>query len=279
MNPQPDLPHYLGRRRVLALIAGGVGTAVIAACSSDDTTTSNTPVTDAPDTTSVESPETTSASDTSVAEETSVVECSTIPEETAGPFPGDGSNGPDVLSIDGVERQDIRSSIGSASGTASGIQLTVDLTIVDAATCAPLAGAAVYLWHADSQGRYSMYSSGVSDENFLRGVQVADASGKLSFVSVYPGCYDGRWPHIHFEVYATAADVGTQRPLVTSQLAFPRDTCEVAYAAAGYESSASNLSRVSLDSDMVFRDGADQQTATMTGDVTGGFTASLTVVV
>jgi hypothetical protein len=171
VNPQPDLPHHLGRRRVLALIAGGVGTAVIAACSSDDTTTSNTPVTDAPDTTSVESPETTSASDTSVAEETSVVECSTIPEETAGPFPGDGSNGPDVLSIDGVERQDIRSSIGSASGTASGIQLTVDLTIVDAATCAPLAGAAVYLWHADSQGRYSMYSSGVSDENFLRGVQ------------------------------------------------------------------------------------------------------------
>jgi hypothetical protein len=36
--------------------------------------------------------------------------CAIIPEETAGPFPGDGSNGPDVLSQSGVVRQDIRSS-------------------------------------------------------------------------------------------------------------------------------------------------------------------------
>ena len=269
VKPQSDLPQYLGRRRVLALIAGGVSASVIAACSADSSSSKKT-VVSSPTTTDAP----TDSTDVATAEN-----CDPIPEETSGPYPGDGSNGPDVLAIDGVERRDIRSSIGSASGTASGTQLTVDLTIVDAATCAPLAGAAVYLWHADSQGRYSMYSSGVSDENFLRGVQVADASGKLSFVSVYPGCYDGRWPHIHFEVYATAADVGTRRPLVTSQLAFPRDTCEVAYAATGYESSAGNLSRVSLDSDMVFRDGADQQMATMTGDVNGGFTASLTVVV
>jgi protocatechuate 3,4-dioxygenase beta subunit len=280
MSPQSPRSPYLDRRRVLALIAGGVGTAVIAACSSDDTATSNTSVTGAPDTPSVESPGATTASDTSVAEETSVVECSTIPEETAGPFPGDGSNGPDVLSIDGVERSDIRTSIGDASGTAEGTQLTIELTIVDSsASCAPLAGAAVYLWHADSVGRYSMYSSGVTDENYLRGVQVADGNGKLSFVSVFPGCYDGRWPHIHFEVYASRADVGSGRPLTTSQLAFPEDACVMAYAAAGYEQSVSNLDRVSLESDMVFRDGVDDQLAAMSGDSTSGFTAALTVVV
>lgn len=269
MNPTSEFAPYVGRRRVLAMLAGGLGVGVLAACSSkstsEATSSSTTSSTGAPIDT-VSPPDAAS--------------CDPIPEETTGPFPGDGSNGPDVLSIDGVERRDIRSSIGSGSGTAEGTILNIDLTIVDSsASCAPLAGAAVYLWHADSQGRYSMYSNGVTGENYLRGVQVADSNGKVSFVSVYPGCYDGRWPHVHFEVYASAEDVGSGRAVVTSQLAFPAATCEVAYTAVGYESSANNLGRVSLESDMVFRDGVEHQLATMSGDSTEGFTASLTVVV
>src|ERR1043166_7174527 len=73
--------------------------------------------------------------------------CSTIPEETAGPYPGDGSNGPNALTQSGIVRGDIRPSFGGMSGAAQGVELTIKLTIVDAsASCAPLAGYAVYLW-------------------------------------------------------------------------------------------------------------------------------------
>ena len=157
--------------------------------------------------------------------------------------------------------------------------IEIDSRNLGGATAGRRPCAVVGAWHADSVGRYSMYSSGADNENYLRGVQVADDRGQLSFVSVFPGCYDGRWPHIHFEVYASRVDVGSGRPLVTSQLAFPKSTCEQAYAAAGYEKSVGNLDRVSLETDMVFRDGVDHQLATMSGDSITGFTASLTIVV
>lgn len=280
MNPRSAHPAY-DRRRALTMIGGGVGALVIAACSRDDATTTSSTATSSTTTSSTSGGDTTPSTPVTDAPSSSVAtECTAIPEETSGPFPGDGSNGPDVLAVDEVNRRDIRTSIGDASGTASGTQLTIELTIVDSSlSCAPLAGAAVYLWHADSVGRYSMYSNGVTDENYLRGVQVADANGRLSFVSVFPGCYDGRWPHVHFEVYEGVAAVGSGRPLVTSQLAFPEATCAVAYTAPGYERSVDNLGRVSLSTDMVFRDGVDHQLAAMSGDVTEGFTASLTVVV
>ena len=114
-----------------------------------------------------------------------------------------------VLNLSGVVRTDIRSSFAGLSGTATGVPLTIQLTIVAASTCAPLAGRAVYLWHCDALGRYSLYSSGATNQNYLRGVQEADASGRVTFTSVYPGCYAGRWPHIHFEVYPTLASSTT----------------------------------------------------------------------
>lgn len=206
--------------------------------------------------------------------------CDQIPEETAGPYPGDGSNGPNALALTGVVRSDIRSSIAGASATAAGVPLTVTLTIVDASSsaCAPLSGYAVYLWHADRSGNYSMYSAAVSSENYLRGVQVSDADGKLSFTTIFPGCYDGRMPHIHFEVYASQADaVGGGDPVATSQLALPVATCNAVYATSGYEASVSNLAKISFDSDNVFSDGVDQQLVTVTGSVAAGLVATLTV--
>ena len=266
-------PQYLNRRRALVLFSGAVGSVIIAACSSNDSSTNSSPSLQTSDT---------SGSATTNSPLSDVVDgsCAVIPAETSGPYPGDGSNGPDVLQIDGVVRQDIRTSIGNATGTAEGIELTVQLTILDSASgCKPLAGAAVYLWHADSQGRYSMYSSGVENENFLRGVQVADATGKLSFTTVHPGCYDGRWPHIHFEIYRTLDDVATGNKIITTQLAFPADSCATIYESPGYESSKSNFSRASIESDMVFSDGVDNQLATMTGSVNSQLTADLTVTV
>ena len=96
--------------------------------------------------------------------------CDKIPEETAGPFPADGSNGPDVLSEAGVVRADIRPSFAGLSGMAPGVPLTVNLRLVDLQNgCAPAAGLAVYVWHCDREGRYSLYNRGVTEQNYLRG--------------------------------------------------------------------------------------------------------------
>ncbi len=205
--------------------------------------------------------------------------CVIIPEETAGPFPGDGSNGPDVLNQSGVVRSDIRSSFGTSTTTAEGVPLTIQLTIEDGTDCAPLEGAAVYLWHCTRDGDYSLYSPAVADENFLRGVQEADANGVVTFQSIYPGCYSGRWPHIHFEVYPSV-DLATDENnrIATSQVAMPEDVSQLVYATAGYEQSVPNLAQVSLATDNVFGDdGGVRQLGTVTGDVASGMTVALTV--
>jgi protocatechuate 3,4-dioxygenase beta subunit len=204
---------------------------------------------------------------------------SVIPEETAGPFPGDGSNGPDVLTQTGVVRSDIRSSFAGLTGTAEGIPLTVTLTIVSASSCEAFAGHAVYVWHCDRSGRYSLYSSGVTDQNYLRGVQETDGDGKVTFTTVFPACYSGRWPHIHFEVYPSLdAATSVSNKVATSQLALPKATCDLVYATAGYEQSITNLQQTSLATDMVFSDGASLEIPTITGDISG-FAASLHIAV
>ena len=176
-------------------------------------------------------------------------------------------------------RADITSSFGSSTTVAEGVPLTIRLAMQDlAAGCAPLAGAAVYLWHCDREGRYSLYSEGVINENYLRGVQGADADGTVTFTSIFPACYPGRWPHAHFEVYASLADAtGGGDRIATSQLAFPEDVSNEVYATAGYEQSVANLAELSLESDMVFADGADQQLGVMGGSASDGLTVDLAV--
>lgn len=257
---QFDLATLIGRRRALSLL-GGAGLTLVACAPS--TTTTNSTTTANSTTTSTSSTATDSALET-------------IPEETAGPFPGDGSNGPNALAQSGIVRSDIRSSFGSSTRTAEGVPLTIELTVQNS-DGKPYAGAAIYLWHCDINGDYSMYSDRVKNENFLRGVQEADSSGKLKFVSVFPGAYSGRWPHVHFEVYPTlAAATSAGNKVTTSQLALPESTCKEVYGTTGYTQSVQNMSRTSLKQDMVFRDGVDQQMATMSGNTQSGYTAALT---
>jgi protocatechuate 3,4-dioxygenase beta subunit len=202
-----------------------------------------------------------------------------IPEETAGPYPGDGSNGPDVLDRSGVVRRDIRGNIGGGS-IAQGVPLRVTFTITDLAKGGvPFAGAALYAWQCDAQGRYSMYSAGVEDDTFLRGVQVANDQGRVTFLTIVPGCYPGRWPHIHFEVYPNRRAISSAgNAIATSQLAVPKAPLSSVYAMSAYSGSAQSLSRLSLDTDMVFADDdAGQQLATMRGSTRTGYVASLAV--
>jgi protocatechuate 3,4-dioxygenase beta subunit len=209
---------------------------------------------------------------------TSAANCTVIPEETGGPFPGDGSNGANALALKGIVRSDIRSSIVTSSTVAKGIPLKLELTINSAESCKSLAGAAVYIWHCDRDGKYSMYSESVLDENYLRGVQEARADGRLDFITIVPGAYPGRWPHIHFEIYPSLAKATTgANAIATSQLAFPESMCTEVYASSGYESSARNMKSLSLKRDGVFADGVDHQMPTITGTAARGLTAALTI--
>jgi len=211
--------------------------------------------------------------------------CSVIPEETEGPFPGDGSNGgasgsvANALALSGIVRSDIRSSIAGASGVATGVPLQVIIELVNTnASCADLSGYAVYLWHCDALGRYSMYSSGATAENYLRGVQATGSDGTATFTTIYPGCYPGRVPHIHFEIYrSTATATGWSNKLRTSQMCFPSDANSAAYATSGYGNSAANNAAISPSTDGIFSDGYSTQMATMTGSVGAGYVARLKV--
>lgn len=260
-----DLPNLLNRRRSLALL-GGAGLVSLAAClpegSSGSTTTTTTATGGATTTTS-----------------TGSTSCSVIPEETAGPYPGDGSNGVNVLSQSGIVRSDIRSSFGSSTTTAAGSPLEIVLKVLDTSnSCNPLVGAAVYLWHCDINGKYSMYSQGVTNENYLRGVQETDANGEVRFTSIFPAAYSGRWPHIHFEVYPSVAKAtGSGNKLRTSQMALPQDICQQIYALSGYSQSVTNLAQASLETDNVFSDGYSLQLGTISGSIGSDLTASLTV--
>lgn len=202
-----------------------------------------------------------------------------IPEETAGPYPGDGSNGANALTLSGIVRSDIRASLETGT-VAEGVPLSIQLQLVNSsAECAPLAGYAIYLWHCSREGLYSMYSDGVTDEDYLRGVQETDSEGKVTFTSIFPACYSGRWPHIHFEIYGSLA-VATDgaNKIHTSQLAIPEDICDTVYESVeGYSQSVNNLSQITLESDNVFSDGVEQQMATVTGDTTDGYLATLVV--
>ncbi|MFB9310881.1 protocatechuate 3,4-dioxygenase beta subunit [Agromyces hippuratus] len=264
-----DIRTLVDRRRMLGIF-GGIGlTTLLAACSggepapSASATASGTP-------SATPSPSASAAASGPLDE---------VPDETGGPYPADGSNGVNVLDDSGIVRGDIRSSFGSSTTVAQGVPLTIELTVRDAATGSALVGAGVYLWHCDRDGDYSLYSPGVEHENYLRGVQETDSMGAVRFTSIYPACYSGRWPHIHFEVYSDVANAVASGPIVkTSQIALPEEVNDLVYATSGYEQSVRNVSQVSLSSDNVFRDdGGIHQIASMSGSVAGGYTAALTI--
>jgi protocatechuate 3,4-dioxygenase beta subunit len=262
------------RRRSLRWLLAGAAALPLIGCGggSDSSSTDN-------------SGTSTGSTGTSTGTGTTTGSCSVIPEETGGPYPGDGTNSNasgvvNVLTQSGVVRSDIRSSFNGASGTAAGVPLTIKLKIVNANNaCGSAGNFAVYLWHCDREGRYSLYSSGVTDQNYLR-VQAADADGNLSFTTIFPGCYDGRMPHVHFEVYRSLAQsISASNRIKTSQFTFPLATLNEVYATAGYSTSVTNLSRISYATDNIFSDGYSLQLVSMSGNATDGYVATLTVAV
>ena len=283
----------LARRRLLSLFAVGGTGALIAACggggsdsSSSGTSTTSTTTTTGTTTTGTTTTTTTTGT-TTTGTTTTVSSCVADPTETNGPYPSDGTNSvngvvSNSLTTSGIVRSDIRSSFGSYSGTADGVLLTIKIKVVNTnSSCANLSGYAVYIWHCTREGNYSLYT--VTAQNYLRGVQVTDANGEVTFTTIYPGCYSGRWPHIHFEVFPSLASATTQRnATLTSQFAMPSDVSTTVYAGAtGYSSSVTNLKAITIASDNVFGDNTAAQiaamTPTMTGSISAGYSATVTV--
>jgi protocatechuate 3,4-dioxygenase beta subunit len=204
-----------------------------------------------------------------------------VPEETAGPFPADGStasnNDYNVLALPGIVRSDIRSNIGNTTPV-SGAPLTLAITLGNTKdACAPLAGYAIYLWHCTREGTYSVYTTQSLGDNHLRGVQETDAAGTVRFVTVVPGCYAGRMPHMHLEIYPSLASAASSsNKIKTTQLAFPTDALRAIYnEAAGYSQSVANLNTISFATDNVFSDGTSLEMVNFSGDAASGYSASI----
>jgi protocatechuate 3,4-dioxygenase beta subunit len=280
----------LERRRALALLGGaGMGALLVGCGGGGDSDSSSTTTAS---TTSTSTTTTTTTTDTSTSTGTTTTtttsdSCVDYPTETNGPYPADGTNTSsgstsNVLTASGVVRSDIRSSFISSTTTASGVQMTLTITLNNSTGCTPLAGYAIYIWHCNANGQYSLYD--LPTESYLRGVQVTDSNGQATFTTIVPGCYAGRFPHIHFEVFTSlaAATSGTGRTAtLISQFAVPKETCATVYAAGGYGNSTTNLSNISIASDNVFGDNTSAQVTAMTlvmsGSVSAGYTAAVTV--
>lgn len=270
----------LNRRRALGLLGVGAGALALGGCGGDEAgsaSSTGTAVTPTPSA---------SATPTPTATATPGGTCTAFAAETNGPYPADGTNTArgstsNVLTLSSFQRSDIRSSVGTGT-MATGVTTTVTLTVVDVNTaCTPLAGYAVYLWHCDPQGQYSLYDQ--PNETWLRGVQVTDANGQVTFTTVFPGCYAGRYPHMHFEIFSSLANATSGRyARLVSQLAMPADACNAVYAdAAVYGGSSNRFASASFTSDNVFGDNTTAQKSAMTlaadGFPTAGYTASATV--
>jgi protocatechuate 3,4-dioxygenase beta subunit len=191
-------------------------------------------------------------------------DCTASPRETKGPFP---TKTPTQLAQANIKSD------------RTGIALLVNFTIVDKNNnCKPLPGAMVDIWHCDKDGNYSEYGnhpmqrSDFTAAHFLRGRQTTDEQGRVSFLSIYPGWYHGRAPHIHLEIF----DKGGKSLLVT-QVAFPEKNSREVYSSPLY--AARGQADTSNATDNVFADSLAEQMATVKGNIKDGFTLTSTIVV
>jgi protocatechuate 3,4-dioxygenase beta subunit len=232
--------HKLGRRDLLATLGAGAAGA-LAACASNPT-----------------SPSTTGGVSTGGGSGTCVVS----PSETEGPY----VDRIGMVSNQAFYRRDVTEG-------RPGIPLTLVLTVVNTnANCAPVSGANVEIWQCDASGNYSEYAQpgyNGTGQTFLRGLQTSDSNGQVTFNTIYPGWYMGRATHIHVQVFRGTTVVKT------TQIALPESVSQTVYRTGVY--AAKGLNPTTNTGDMVFADSLQNELATLTGDATAGFRATLTI--
>ncbi|UPZ17411.1 intradiol ring-cleavage dioxygenase [Flavobacterium humidisoli] len=190
--------------------------------------------------------------------------CTVSPSETKGPFP---IKTPSQLVLENIKSDRV------------GIALLINLKIENKNNnCEPLSGALVDVWHCDKDGNYSEYGgtqmqqTDYTSVHFLRGRQTSNASGEVSFISIYPGWYQGRAPHVHVEVLSS-----TGTSLLVTQIAFPETISSEVYSSTNY--AAHGQADTANTKDNVFADSLTDELATITGNLTDGFTLTKTITV
>jgi protocatechuate 3,4-dioxygenase beta subunit len=181
--------------------------------------------------------------------EAGLVTCVLTPELTEGPYYIAGEK----------VRRDIREGH-------PGTLLTLKLRVLNVATCSPITGAAVDIWHADAAGNYSGFGAGASSRTFLRGIQKTDANGIATFTTIYPGWYSGRTVHIHVKVHVGGSVVHT------GQLFFPDSLTDVVYQATPYSARPNRNVRNAQDS--IFVNGGKRGLLTVK-KATNGYVGSI----
>ncbi|OYX67407.1 MAG: intradiol ring-cleavage dioxygenase [Sphingomonadales bacterium 32-64-17] len=276
-----DMARLLNRRRALGLFGAAGGTIALAACGGDELTSSGSTASATP------TPTATSTATSTPTPTSTSASCVSFAEETNGPYPADGTNTSNgatsnVLTNTSFVRSDVRSSILASTNTAAGIELTITLQLADVNNdCAVLEGYAVYMWHCNAEGDYSLYD--LPQQDYLRGIQVSNANGQVTFTTIIPGCYNGRYPHIHFEVFSSLANAtGGRYAVLISQFAVLKSQLTTIYASnAVYASSISALSSSTLSGDNVFGDNTsaqqDAMMLTLVDDGDGTWSANATV--
>lgn len=207
--------------------------------------------------------------DTEINEGTTNTDCINTASETQGPFP---TKDPDSL-----ERVNI-------IGDRSGVALDIEITILNKnASCAPLEGAIVDIWHCDKDGYYSEYggtqmqSIDYTSNHFLRGRQATDANGKVAFSSIFPGWYQSRATHIHVHVYDSNGN-----SLLVTQIAFPEgsNSAVVQVNAASQYGYTKGMSGYTYNAnDNVFGDGVSTEMSNISGSVSSGFSLRHNIIV
>lgn len=147
--------------------------------------------------------------------------CVTAPEVTEGPYY--------------INNEFIRTNVTEGQ---AGIPFVMDIGVLDINTCEPLSNAFVEIWGANATGVYSGYSATLPgapepgatttssgwaaptgyfpapyerNETFLRGGYTTSDTGVVELVSIYPGFYATRAPHVHTMVHTNweMSDNGT----------------------------------------------------------------------
>lgn len=252
------------RRNALTTLSG-MGVVTLFGCGGGSESASSTASTAAASTTS-STIDSATATALEVALSTAAT-CAVSAQEVEGPYPLST-----ILSNTAIVRSDMTEG-------KTGVPLTIRLKLLDVNnSCAPISNAAVYIWHCDKDGLYSGYdnsnNAGQAGLTYLRGIQVSDSTGRVTFKTIYPGWYVGRITHIHVQVFLNN-DTGTTA-MATTQMAFPLAITAAVYNSALYPK-GQNTSVTSFAADNIFSDGTSTEMLTLSGSVVKGYVGGMVI--
>jgi protocatechuate 3,4-dioxygenase beta subunit len=204
------------------------------------------------------------ALDALAADSATTATCLLTPEATEGPYWIDNR----------LTRRDVRAG-------KPGLPLLLELTVLNARTCKPIKAADVEIWHADAAGEYSGFDAGggggpggggpASTTRYLRGHQRADAAGVATFLTIFPGWYPGRTPHIHLKVHAGGPGA---RVVHTGQIFFDETISARVYRSGAYASHGQPDTPHSSDS-IYAQAGGSRAVVKLTKRAAGGYVGKI----